>query len=200
MKGNHLVYYNLACHPNDIQILRDLLKRKAQLAQYPVMAERRQLWTRLASKNNGNGAHQTRPMILAETQGVLDELVPLDTLRCQEDWARVMERSLRDLIFRVEQVQDDWVVEPWIDYGWFIDFGSYGVERVLVRGSNEGKLGSYHWDAPIQDLDRDFDKLHIRECSVDREKTADLEGIFWKSILAISCLSVCAAATGGRPA
>ncbi len=162
---------------NDIDILRGLYQHKAQLAQQPVMAERRDLWTRLASWTNGNGGG-TRPMILAETQGVLDELIPLASLECREEWARQMERSLRELVFRVEHVQDDWVIEPWIDYGWFITTGSFGVERVLVRGENEGRLGSYHWDAPIQDLDHDFDKLHIRELSVDREKT-----LAWKDLL-----------------
>jgi hypothetical protein len=159
-------------HPEDIVILRDLLKRKRELAQDPVMQTRRELWTRLVS------LEPVRPMILAETMGVLDELVPLASLRCQAEWARTMERSLRELIFRVEQVRDDWVVEPWIEYGWFITPGSYGVETVLVRGYNEGKLASYHWDAPIQDLDRDFDKLHIRSLEVDREKTAS-----WKAFL-----------------
>jgi hypothetical protein len=142
------------------------------------MKERRDLWTRLATWKNGSGTQMTRPMILAETQGVLDELVPLSTLRCQEEWARQMERGLLELIFRVEQVKDDWVVEPWLEFGWFISTSSFGVERVLVRGNNEGKLGSYHWNAPIKDLDRDFDQLHIRKMSVDRQKT-----LAWKNLL-----------------
>ncbi len=163
---------------NDIQVLRNLLKRKAELSQLTVMKERRDLWTRLATWKNGSGTQMTRPMILAETQGVLDELVPLSTLRCQEEWARQMERGLLELIFRVEQVKDDWVVEPWLEFGWFISTSSFGVERVLVRGNNEGKLGSYHWNAPIKDLDRDFDQLHIRKMSVDRQKT-----LAWKNLL-----------------
>ncbi len=152
--------------PADIYTLSDLFRRKRDLAQDPIMEQRRQLWKQHASLQG------SRPMILAETQGVLDELVPLASLRCQEPWARDLERGLRELIFRCELVQDDWVVEPWIDYAWFVNLGSYGVETVLVRGNNEGKLGSYHWDPPVQDLDRDFDRLHQRKMSVDREKTA----------------------------
>jgi hypothetical protein len=110
-------------------------------------------------------------MILAETQGVLDELVPLSSLRCKEEWSRGFERGLRDLVFRLENVCDDFIVEPRIEVPWFVTFGNYGVEHILVRGNNEGKLGSYHWDPPIKNLDKDFDKLHFRSLSVDREKT-----------------------------
>lgn len=153
-------------NPNDIKVLRDLFRRQREIAQDPVMAERAQLWTRHASLDSA------RPMILAETGGVLDELVPLSTLRCQAPWARQMERGLRELIFRYEHVRDDFVIQPWTQYGWFVDTGDFGVQTELVRGDNDGKLGSYHWEPPIQDLDRDFDKLHFRELSVDREKTA----------------------------
>jgi hypothetical protein len=149
-----------------MEILRGLLVRKREMAQDPVMAERRRLWLCHAALDG------ERPMILAETGGVLDELVPLTTLRCQAPWAREMERSLRELIFRYERVCDDYVVEPWIQYGWTVSIGEFGVAPELVRGANEGKLGSYTWDAPIKDLDADFGKLRFRELSVDRERTA----------------------------
>ena len=151
---------------DDIHILRELYKRKREIAHDPVMAERKRLWLRHAALDG------ERPMLLAETGGVLDELVPLSTLRCEAPWAREMERGLREVIFRHEHVGDDYVVEPWIQYGWDVTIGDYGVEAELVRGANEGKLGSYTWDPPIKDLDRDLDKLHFRELSVDRERTA----------------------------
>ena len=151
---------------DDISILRDLFKRQREIAQDPVMDERKQLWTRLAALDSA------RPMILAETGGVLDELIPLSTLRCKAEWARRMERGLRELIFRYKHVRDDFVILPWIQYGWFVDIGDFGVKVELVRGDNDGKMGSYHWDPPIKDLDADFDKLHFRELSVDRERTA----------------------------
>ncbi len=149
----------------DIQILRELFIHKRELAQRSSMAMRKKLWTQHASLDS------RRPMILAETGGVLDELVPTSGLRCQAPWARQMERELRELIFRCEAVGDDYVVEPRIEFGWEIMLGDFGVQTELVRGDNQGKLGSYHWDPPIQDLDREFDRLHFRELSVDREKT-----------------------------
>ena len=151
--------------PDDVQILRDLLWRTREITQDPIMARRRALWTRHASLDS------QRPMILAETMGVLDELVPLSTLRCQEGWARDMERQLRDLLFRYQHVRDDFVVEPWIQCPWDVTIGNFGVETHLVRTDNEGKLGSYAWDPPIVDLDRDLDRLHLRTLTVDRERT-----------------------------
>lgn len=152
--------------PDDIRILRGLLKRQRAIAADPIMAERRRLWTEHASLRS------RRPMILAETCGVLDECVPISTLRCREPWARGMERGLRELIFRCESVGDDFVVEPRIRYGWFIETGDFGVRVEHRRGENDGKLGSYKVDPPIKDLDRDLDRLHFRSLRVDREQTA----------------------------
>ncbi len=151
--------------PQDVRVLRGLFERKREIAADPVMATRRALWTRHASLDS------RRPLILAETGGVLDELVPLSGLQCRAEWARSMERDLREVIFRYESVRDDFVIEPWIQYGWLVTIGDYGVEKSLVHGDNEGRLGSYTWDPPVKDLDEDFDKLHFREVTVDREGT-----------------------------
>ena len=157
--------YQWTANPDDVRILRDLFKRKREIAQDPLTAERKSLWLRHHSLDS------RRPMILAETSGVLDECVPVSALRCHEDWARGMERGLLDLIFRREHVRDDFVVEPWINVGWDISVGNYGVDVPHVRADNDGKLGSYHWDPPIKNLDTDLDKLHFRALSVNREKT-----------------------------
>jgi len=162
MSKNHTWPVN----PDDVEILRALYRRQREIAQDPVMAERRQLWL---------GHHSLvsrRPMILAETSGVLDECVPVSALRCREEWARNLERGLRDLVFRYERVRDDYVVEPWINAGWRVTVGDFGVQVARVKADNQGRLGSYHWDPPIKDLDRDFDRLHFRSLSVDRAGTS----------------------------
>ncbi len=164
--------YTWPADPNDIAVLRELVRRKREMSQDPIMEERRRLWKRHAS------LHSPRPMILAETMGVLDELVPLSTLKCREEWARGMERSLRELIFRYEQVRDDFVIEPRLTWQWEVTASDFGVQTLLVHGQNETKLGSYHWDPPIQDLDKDFDRLHIRQWSVNREKS-----LAWQAFL-----------------
>jgi hypothetical protein len=158
--------------PQDVQILRSLFSRIQDHSQAPVMTKRKNDWKELCA------LRPNRPMILAETVGVLDELIPLSTLQCEEPWARNLERSLRETIFRVEQVQDDYVVEPWIDVGWKVSIGNYGIEAELEHGDNEGHLGSYHWDAALKNLDDDLDQLHKRELHVDREGT-----LAWKEFV-----------------
>ena len=153
-------------NPDDVRILRDLYHRQREIAQDPRMAERRLLWQRHHSLDSA------RPMILAETSGVLDECVPVSSLRCREEWARGLERGLRDLVFRYEHVRDDFVVEPWINVGWRVSIGDFGVEVARVKADNQGRLGSYHWDPPVKDLDRDFDRLRFRPLQVDRQASA----------------------------
>ena len=160
----------------DREILRRLAARVREIAELPIMDERRRLWRKHASLEG------ERPMILAETQGVVDEILPDRALHCREPWARDLERRLRLLIFQHEHVEDDFVIEPWIACNWQVDLGNYGVTIEKVRGDNEGKLGSYVWEPPIKDLDRDFAKLKPRTFSVDREATlawkAHLEALF----------------------
>ena len=167
MSKNHTWPVN----PDDVEILRALYRRQREIAQDPVMAERRQLWL------DHHSLASRRPMILAETSGVLDECVPVSALRCREEWARGLERGLRDLVFRYERVRDDFVVEPWINAGWRVTVGDFGVQVAHVKADNQGRLGSYHWDPPIKDLDRDFDQLHFRSLSVDRAGDGGLAGV-----------------------
>lgn len=157
--------YEWTVDPHDVTVLRDLYKRQREMSQDPVMAERRELWTR------HNALDSQRAMFLAETSGVVDECVPASLLKCHEPWARNMERGLRDLIFRYESVCDDYVVEPRIRYNWSVTAGDYGVTVEHHRGDNAGRLGSFRFEPPITDLDAQFDQLHFRELSVDREKT-----------------------------
>jgi len=164
-----------AIDPADRHILRDLASRLANHAADPVMDERRRAWRRLAARD------PQRPMILAETGGVLDELIPVATLRCSTRW-QPFERSLRELIFRVEEVRDDFVLEPFINCGWHVGISDYGVPFEQHRGDNAGKLGSYVWESPLKNFPADLDKLHPRRCHVDRDSTlaakTELEELF----------------------
>jgi len=155
-----------AISPSDLRILRDLARRVREIAEEPVMAERRDRWLR------HNSLAGDRPMILAETGGVLDELIPTEILACTSRRARSIERGLRNTIFVHEHVNDDSVVEPYVNCNWQVHISNYGVESEKQHGDNDGRLGSYRWDPPIKDLSADFDKLHPRKCSVDREATA----------------------------
>ncbi|MGQ9631262.1 MAG: hypothetical protein ACUVXI_13280 [bacterium] len=161
---------------SDIDILRGLAGRKAKIAQDPTNLERKMLWYKHDMGKDG------RPMVLAEIQGVLDEVLPDSALECKDPWARKIERGLRMEIYNFDVLKDDHVVEPYINTNWKVETSNYGVEATVYRPENEGKLGARRWDPPIKDLDKDFDLLHPRTYTVDRESSLaekeHLTGIF----------------------
>src|SRR5208283_1673167 len=59
--------------------------------------------------------------------------------------------------------------DPFFNLSWRINSGDFGVAVPYTHGENRG---SYTWDPPLKNLDRDLEKIHFREFSVDREGTA----------------------------
>ena len=162
----------------DRDLLRQLGRRKAVLADDPVNRERRAAWL---EHDAGAGG---RVMVLAEHGAVMDQNRPQpdSDLKCESEWARGIEKSLRSEIYQFETLKDDHVVEPRITTNWKVTATDYGVQSVVHWADNAGHLASRSWDPPIQDLDRDFGKLKPRTFSVDREATlrekAALEEVF----------------------
>lgn len=153
---------------SDLAILRKLARRKLDIAQDPVNLERRQAWYDLDAGTPG-----CRPMVLAEHGGVCDARRPLsdDRFECQDQRARGIEWILRHEIFQFETLRDDHVVEPFWNLNWNVTFGDYGVQVVQHRAEDFAGMGARRWDPPIKDLEKDFDRLHPRVCSVNREAT-----------------------------
>ncbi len=116
-------------------------------------------------------------MILAETQRRRRRVVPLSTLAMPGSMGASMERGLRELVFRYERWQDDFVVEPWIRVPVGGAPSAISASKLcMVRGDNAGKLGSYQVDPPIKDLDTDFDRLHFRSLSGGPREDPGLAG------------------------
>ena len=157
--------YALSQH--DVDILRQLAHRQVEIAQSPVNLERKALWYK---HDIGTGG---RSMILVEAFDVRDEVLPLpdSVLECEEPWARRVEGRLRFEIYQFDVLKDDHVVEPYYNINWRVQVSDYGVQPVGYTADNYGRMSSMRWDPPIKDLDKDFDKLHPRTYSVDREAT-----------------------------
>ncbi len=145
-------------------LVRELARRVRDIADEPVMAERRELWRR------HNLLDPVRPMVLCFPEGAWRELIPDSELVCQDGRYRWIERQLRGQICWRDHINDDNTVEPWFDVNWKLVVGDYGFDIPYRRGEDRG---SYVWDAPMKDLDGDFDKLHFRPLSVDRKLTAE---------------------------
>ena len=149
----------------DTAILRDLAKRIAEIAATPEMAARKQLITDL------NGLRAEQPVIITETQGVLDEVIPLEMLSCEGEWARAMERGLRNKIFYFEQIGDDSIILPRVTYGHVVHDSGYGVHEIVHRGNDGAGHGSINWEPPLQSLPDDLQQLQYRTFEYDAEAT-----------------------------
>jgi hypothetical protein len=149
----------------DIEIIRSLADKVAAFTADPVNDERRDQWKKI------NSLKGERPMLLVETGGCIDEVIPVSTLVCEADWARGMERGLRNTIFCNEVVKDDHVMEPRFCYGRVVNATDFGMPVVQHRGDNAEHLGSYVWDAPLKDLAEDVKKLRFREYTFDLDAT-----------------------------
>ena len=159
---------NTDLHQSEIDILRKLAEKKADIARSPANLERRELWYR------HNALESTRPMVLAWTGGVLHEIFTDTTLQCENEWARKLEQKLRVEVYNHEVLRDDHVVEPWIDVKWHVTTTPYVDEsevHIHIPKTENGRLGARRWDPPIADISRDFHKLHERRFSVDRESS-----------------------------
>ena len=149
---------------HDQEVLRRLAWRRRDLSERPTMAERRQLWRDIAA------LRAPRPMVLTELREAPDDLVPTTSLECVEPWARDLERQWR-LELAHEQVDDDYVFEAWVACPWQVQISDFGVAARRRQAPSDHGRGAEAWDAPLQDLDRDFDRLQPRTFAVDRPAT-----------------------------
>jgi len=153
--------------PRDLDILRRLVARKLEIASDPVNLQRKEAWYKYDARDPG-----TRPMVLAEVCGVMVEVFGGRTLECEDPEARGLESTLRDEIWQFEDLRDDHVVEPVMCVNWRTQSTGYGVAPVThTSATADGRLGARNWEPPIKDISHDFDKLHPRTFTVDRDAT-----------------------------
>ena len=150
---------------HDRNRIRELASRWMEIANDPVMGERKRQWTAL------HDLQQERPMILIETsciEGFLEE----NELSCENTYLRGVERQMLRSIRQFEDVGDDIVIEPYYRIGWEIEEPDFGVDvemRPGLTAEGQATLG-YAVNHPLQEPE-DFSKLRNRTTSVNREKT-----------------------------
>lgn len=146
----------------DRQILRELARCFADIANSPEMEKRRQRWVA------HNDLQQGRPMVLCFPEGSWPELISGDDLFCEDADARAYEMVLRQKIYWHDVIQDDaaqeacWYVQP------AVDLGNYGVEATYNYGQDRG---SYRWEHPLKNLDEDLALLEMPQPTHDRQET-----------------------------
>lgn len=107
---------------NERQVIRELAKKLADLANQPIMEERRKLWYA------HNDLKTDQPVIDCSPEGAWRHNVPASTLVCENPFLREIEWTLRARIFRGEVINDDVPVETrWdcrkimSDTGWTVE-------------------------------------------------------------------------------
>jgi hypothetical protein len=148
---------------HDRDVLRALAARVRQVADSPLMAERRNLWRR------HNALDSPRPMILIFPEGSWGELLPWDTLTCHGDKARHWEYNLRTRLYGFEHFASDNVVDADWPVSRVIHSTGWGLDARHRPSTTE--RGSWAFD-PVVKSKADLERMHFPDIRVDDEATA----------------------------
>jgi hypothetical protein len=150
--------------PEDRTIIRDLAKQIADIADLPIMAERKELWKK------HNSLKSVRPMMLIFPEGSWGELLPQSVLKCQDKKARRIEWNLRNRIYYHDHFMDDTVIEKeWI-VPKVVHNSGWGLSAKHIP-STEAR-GAWHFDPVIKEPS-DLKKLKIPEITYDEKASRE---------------------------
>ena len=167
---------------NEREVIRDLAKRLAELANQPIMEERRKLWYA------HNDLKTDQPVIDCSPEGAWREIVTPESLVCEDPVAREIEWTLRARIYRAEVINDDvpaemrWDCRKRIsDTGWSIEgrqahnaFTNESVHVPTISTINPFWRKDYKFDPLISD--DEMEEGGIEELLVAPKVIYDEEG------------------------
>jgi len=155
---------DFAFAPAERQVLRALAGQAAELAARPIERVKRALWKR------HNALHATRPVIFCDPENAWNEIIPAETLACQNPIGRAWEFHLRKQVFWGADMGDDYTVLPFFPVEHIHRELDWGLHQVQIGGQNGG---AYRWDAPVK-TEQDVDRLHFPLLRVDFDATQRL--------------------------
>lgn len=145
---------------SDTTILKELSKRWVEIANAPVMEERKKAWHAL------HNLRPVRPVYLFET-ATLNGFINEKELLCEDGANRSIEKYLRHYLKHFELVDDDMIMRPYYEVEWSIGATGNGVDIAYNINSSTSAIVS---NQPIR-TPADTDKLVPRQFWVDRENT-----------------------------
>ena len=146
---------------NEINYIRELAKKQAEIALLPVMKERLKKWYAL------NDGELDTPLVTVEFNGIWEEFFP--PLQCETPILRELENQLIRNITNHELLNDDRVIPGYISVfpnNWIVPFG-INVEQTYAYNSDNKQSMGYLLHYIIEDLERDYCKLKDTEMHVD---------------------------------
>jgi hypothetical protein len=151
----------------EIDTLRKLSEKWAEIAALPIHHERAELWQNL------NDLQSERPMVWINEipwheMNYNDEL----TLRCKNDWARSQEDLMRKVIYQWKHMPGDMIVNPWLDCPLSIHSTDFGIiEDVdIAITDNASDVVSRHFNIQISDID-DLEKIKMPQITYNEKAT-----------------------------
>lgn len=147
---------------DEIETLRELAKRVAEIASLPIQEEKAKLWT------SHNDLKTNTPLIFIDPENGWNECILSDILKCRDPLARVWEMFLRKQIYWFEIMKDDKVIEPCFDVPYSYTTTGWGVLLDKIGGENGG---AYIVKQAIEEYEEDFDKVHYPKINIDFEES-----------------------------
>jgi hypothetical protein len=161
----------MAFSKQDIFVLRELAKRYREIADDPVMAERKLLWRDL------HDLKPRRPMILFEPFSLAGYLSDYQ-FRCEDPVARAVETRMIYTIRQFDQLGDDIVVEPYFRLAWkgqnIVSTGKDFGEIKIVEGTARDGGIAFKSDFPVKTPD-DVKRMTPRTFKADRESVLGVQ-------------------------
>jgi len=163
--------YTDLCFPDeDKRILRELGKQVAEIAARPIMTEKRKLWI------DHNNLKKTRPVLLCDPEHGWNEIITDDQMKCRNSIARHWENHLRKQIFWGNEMNDDYVVEPYFNLPYVYKESPWGVAGTR-KAQTEKKTNldgeAYHIETVLEDYSQIKD-ITKPELNIDYETTEKL--------------------------
>jgi len=151
-------------HSADVQIIRELAHRYAEVAAKPIQDERRDLWRR------HNSLQRTRPLVYCRWFATWNEH-PWSKLECEDGFWQGHERFLKQMLAQ-DETGDDYIIEPWITQRASVASPPGSVWGVPYNRISTGiKGGAWKYDPPLKKLE-DIENLAEPEHVIDEEATA----------------------------
>ncbi|MHC4200840.1 MAG: hypothetical protein ACYSU0_12680 [Planctomycetota bacterium] len=152
----------------DVDIIRELAARVAEIASLPAQEQKRDLWRRL------NALKPDRPMVMID-QVCWNEMNTGDelTLRCSDRECRAYEGRLRRTLFRWKHFPVDMVVEPYVLVPKAVQNSGFGmdVRAETAAGETTGGIRGRRYLNQFE-TDADLEKVRPPRITHDPEETA----------------------------
>jgi len=167
---NNADYSNMYLPEQDKKLLKELAAQVAEIAARPIMMERKNLWL------FHNKLQKTRPLILCDPENGWNELIPENQIRCMNSIARHWECHLRKQIFWGNEMNDDYVVEPYFNLPHVYKETQWGVRgsskaQTIKKAAEQGK--AYHIETVLEDFSQ-IEHITKSELLIDYSTTETL--------------------------